>query len=297
MTEIANSDDVLHRAQQLETYITLSEETLKSLRIMKQEADSIIGSLGQRKDELNHHQQDLVEYLKKLQMVSQKADVLLTPMTDQKQELESLTKKLAEGIAGIDGVVQQKMEPLAEKLDHEVKALENEFHTTNEKFHKGLDGSVVDLLQKRDEIVKNLSQRVDSCEKLAGVQKAAVEEQGRTVEREGKDISDLRKALQELKATVEKQKQEFKSLTEKQNEEFKGLTQKQNEEFKGLVEKQKEEMTAQWEKRHQELNGTIAELNDKHIKNLEKDHAQIKSALNAVISKLGNVKFKKLLGL
>ncbi len=286
MTEIANSDDVLHRAQQLETYIALSEETLKSLRIMKQEADSIISSLGQRKDELNHHQQDLVDYLKKLQMVSQKADVLLTPMTDQKQELESLTKKLAEGIAGIDGIVQKKMEPLAERLDNELKALEEEFHTTNEKFHKGLDVSVVDLVQKEDETVKTLSQRVDRCEQITGVQKSGLEEQGRAIEREGKEIAELRKGLQELKAAVEKQKQELKSVTEKQQEELKGLVEKQKEEFNALVEK-----------RHQEMSGTIAELNDKHIKILEKDHAQIKSALNAVISKLGNVKFKKLLGL
>lgn len=286
MTEIVNSDDVLHRAQQLESYISLSEETLKSLRVMKQEADAILSSLGQRKDELNRHQQDLVDYLKKLQMVSQKADALLTPMTDQKQELEGLSKKLAEGIAGIDGLVQQKMELLAEKLDHEVKALEDEFHTTNEKFHKGLDGSVVDLVQKESETVKTLSQRVDRCEQIAGAQKPVIEEHGRAVEREGKEIAELRKGLQDLKAALEKQKQELKSAVDKQKEELKGLVDKQKEEFNALVEK-----------RLQEVSGTIAELNDKHIKILEKEHAQIKSALNAVISKLGNVKFKKILGL
>jgi hypothetical protein len=67
--------------------------------------------------------------------------------------------------------------------------------------------------------------------------------------------------------------------------------------LKGTIEKQKEELTALAEKLHQESKSTIAELNDKHIKTLEKDDAQLKSALNAVIAKLGNVKFKKLLGL
>jgi chromosome segregation ATPase len=286
MTETANSDDILKRAQQLESYVTLSEETLKSLRIMKQDADKIISSLEHRKDELSQHEQDLVDYLKKLQLVSQKADALLTPITDQKLEVENLSKKLKEGIAGIDGVIQQKMEPLVEKLDNEVKALEEEFHATNEKFHKGLDGSVVDLLQKADDTVNSLAQRVDGCEKIADAHKTALEEQRRAVEREGKDIAEIRKVLQELKVAAEKQRQELKDLSESQSEEFKKIAEKQKEEMIGLVEK-----------RHQELTSTITELNEKHIKNLEKDDAQIKSALNSVIAKLGNVKFKKLLGL
>jgi hypothetical protein len=286
MTEITDTDDILHRAQQLETYVTLSEETLKSLRIMKQEADKIIGSLGHKKDELSRHELDLVDYLKKLQLVSQKADALLTPITDQKLELENLSKQLADGIAGIDGVVQQKMEPLAQRLDQEVKALEDEFHATNEKFHKGLDGSVVDLIQKEDDNLKSLSQRVDRCDELGGAHKAALQEYGVVIEREGKEIVELRRAVQELKVTIEKQ-----------NQEFKGLTKKQGEELRGAVDKQREELTALVEKLHQETKSTITELNDKHIKTLEKDDAQLKSTLNVVIAKLGNVKFKKLLGL
>lgn len=286
MTEIIDTDDILRRAQQLESYVTLSEETLKSLRIMKQEADKIIGSLGHKKDELSRHELDLVDYLKKLQMVSQKADALLTPMTDQKQELESLSKKLDEGIAGIEGVVQQKIEPLIEKLDKEVKALEDEFKATNEKFHKGLDGSVADLVQKEDESLNLLSQRVEHCEQSEGAQKTALQEHGVVIEREGKEITELKKALQELKSNLEKQSREFRVFTEKQGEEL-----------KGAMDKQKEELTALAEKLHQESKSTIAELNDKHIKTLEKDDAQLKSALNAVIAKLGNVKFKKILGL
>jgi len=286
MAEIADTDDLLHRAQQLETYVTLSEETLKSLRVMKQEADKIIGSLGHKKDELSRHELDLVDYLKKLQLVSQKADALLTPMTDQKQEIESLSKKLDEGIAGIDGAVQQKMEPLVDKLDKEVKALEDEFHATNEKFHKGLDGSVVDLVQKEEESLNGLAQRVDRCEQFGGAHKAALQEHAIVLDREGKEIADLRKAVQELRTTLEKQSQDLKAVTEKQSEEW-----------TGIVNKQQEELTALVEQRHHETEAVIAELNDKHIKTLEKDDAQLKSALNAIIAKLGNVKFKKILGL
>ena len=275
MTEIVHSDDVLHRAQELESYVNLSEETLKSLRIMKQEADNIIKSLAQRKDELSRHEQDLVEYLKKLQLVSQKADALLTPITDQKLELESLTKKLDEGIAGIEGVVQQKVEPLVQTLDTKLKGLEERLGTTNETLQNSLEVKAAEFHQKQDELAKELSQRIDGCEKQAGVQKAALEEEGRTVEHEAKDISGLRKSLQELKEMLDKQKEEFKSVAEKQGEEL-----------KGLLEKQKGELT-----------GSLSELNEKHIKNLEKENAQIKSALNAIIAKLGNVKFKKLLGL
>jgi len=275
MSETLQSDDVINRAQELESYINQSQIALKALRSMREDAEQIVGSLNQKKDELSRHEQDLVDYLKKLQLVSQKADALLTPIVDQKQELDELSKKLADGIASIDGLVQKTVEPLGRQLEEKLKAIADELHATNETLHKEVNTSAASLRQNQDILVKNLSPRIDGCEKLGGSQKAALEEQRQAIEREGKNTLELRKAVQELKGSIEKQLQELKTQSEKQRAE---LT--------GLVEKQKGELGA-----------LISELSEKHIKVLEKDSAQIKSALNAIIGKLGNVHFKKLLGL
>lgn len=275
MTELVHSDDAANRIQELDTYISQALDALKSLRSMKEDADKIIGSLSQKKDELGRHEQDLAEYLKKLQLVSQKAEMLLTPIVDQKQELDTLGKKLSEGITGIEGVVQQKVDAAAEKLDGRISALEGELQTTSESLRKGIETNIADLLKKEDALVKNLSQRIDNCQTVGNSQKLALEGQGKLIERLGKDAVDLRGTIQNLKGMMEKQK-----------EDFKGVVAKQQEEFGGQLEKQK-----------QDLNGAIAELNEKHVKALEKEYAQVKSVLNAVVAKLENVKFKKLLGL
>lgn len=279
MSDSMQLDDVINRAQELETYVTQYQVALKALRSMKDDADKILGSLHQKKDELSRHEQDLIGYLKKLQLVTQKADTLLTPMTEQKDQLELLAKKLEAGISGLDATVQQKMEPLVNgletKIGEQIGGLRTEF-----------EESVTALLKKQEEVVKGLSQRFETDEKGTGTLKAAVDEERKMIEHGTKEAAELRKTLQELKAAVVQQKQEFK-----------GELNRQSEEFKSMAEKQKEELNALMEKRRQDVETSLTELREKHIKVLEKDEAQIKSTLNAIISKLGNVKFKKLLGL
>jgi len=45
------------------------------------------------------------------------------------------------------------------------------------------------------------------------------------------------------------------------------------------------------------IQAKLKELREDHILNLEKENAQMKSALNDLSTKLSNIKFKKLLGL
>ena len=246
---------------------------------MQEDADKIVVSLQHKKDELSRHEDDLVAYLKKLQLVTEKADAVLTPIVNQKQELEFLTKKLEEGLASLDGTVQQRVQPLLQELEAKigetVAALRNDFQT-----------GVSDVMKKLEELAKSLSGRVDAGEKASTALKSTLEETRRFLEQEKKDTAELKKTVQDLKNSVEKQKQEFKSELYKQGEEFKATS-----------EKQKEELKSQLDKRRQEVDATLTELSEKHIKVLEKDDAQFKSTLNAIIAKLGNVKFKKLLGL
>jgi hypothetical protein len=53
----------------------------------------------------------------------------------------------------------------------------------------------VDLVQKEDEGLKALSQRVDRCEQSEEAQKTALQEHGVVIEREGREITVLKKAL------------------------------------------------------------------------------------------------------
>ena len=275
MAEALQSDDVLNKARELETYITQYQVALKALRTMQEEADKIVSSLHQKKDELSRHEQDLVEYLKKLQLVSQKADAVLTPIVDQKQELETVRKKLEEGIASFDGMIEQKIEPRATKLEERITALIDEFHASHETLQKTMEAGVVELRKNHDAMLTKLSQRIDSCEKVEGSQKSILEGDRQTIQKEEKEIGELRNALRELKNLIEKQSQQLQAQADKQQSEVAALMEK----LKG------------------ELGGIISELNDKHIKVLEKESAQYKSTINALVSKLGNVKFKKLLGL
>lgn len=279
MSETLQPDDVISRAQELETYISQYQIALKALRAMQDEANKVVGSLHQKKDELSRHEEDLLAYLKKLQLVSEKADAVLTPVADQRQQLDALSKKLEEGVAGLDGMVQQRIGPL-------LKELETKIGESLTALRKEFEESVAAVLKRQEEIVKSLSQRFEVDEKGTGTLKVTVEEEKRMIEQGTKEAGELRKTLQELKGLVDKQKLEFK-----------GELNRQSEEFKSMAEKQKEELSALMEKRRQEIDGIVTELRDKHIKILEKDDAQIKSTLNALISKLGNVKFKKLLGL
>jgi chromosome segregation ATPase len=275
MGETLQSGDIINRAQELETYITQYQVALKALRTMQEEANKIVSSLHQKKDELSHHEQDLVEYLKKLQLVSQKADAVLTPIVDQKQELETLTKKLEEGIASIDGMIEEKVAPRTKTLEERLNAILDEFHSSHEAIQKTMESGVNNLRNNYDAMLTKLSQRIDSCEKVEGSHKSLLEGERQTIQKEEKEITELRNALHELKKLIENQSQQLKSQ----------------------AQQQQSEVTALMEKLKGELSGIIAELNDKHIKVLEKQSAQYKSTLNALISKLGNVKFKKLLGL
>lgn len=279
MSELVHSDDVAIRVQELDTYISQALDALKTLRGMKDEADKLIGSLVQKKDELGRHEQDLLEYLKKLQLVSQKAESVLNPIVEQKLELENLGKKLNEGVAGIEDLVQQKVSSTVEKLEGGIKTLGENLKSTGENLRKGLEANVADLLKKQDTMVKELGQRIENCQKGVDSHKPVLDGQGKLIERLGKESVELRGAMQKLKEMVEKQRLE-------QKEELKGVVAKQQEEFGGLLEKQKQELTS-----------VVAEMNDKHVKVLEKEYAQVKTILNAVVAKLGNVKFKKLLGL
>ncbi len=269
MADITQLDELFDKAKDLESYVGQSQIILKSLITAKEDATVIIRSLSQKQDELTRLQGDISGYLKSLQALSQKADAILSPMGDQKKELDELSKKVNEGISGIDGLIQEHLGEFARKFETKMMDLTTMMDTAAATSKKNLDTGIADLVQKQEALAKNLAQRLEKEEKTAAETLRA------GVEQEKKESAELRKTIQDLKGTLDRFKEDVQKV----------------------MAKQKEETDALAEKRYQELNAAVKELSDKHIKVLEKDSTQLKSSLNAIISKLGNVKFKKLLGL
>ncbi len=279
MTDITQLDDIFEKAKEIESYVGQSQIILKSLITAKEDAGAIIRSLSQKQDELTRLQQDIGGYLTTLQTVSQKAEALLTPMEDQKKELVDLAKKVEEGIAGIDGLIQQRLAEHSEQDEAKHKDITAALDTAVSTVRKDVDEEITGAIRKEDELLKNISQRIEKDEKVVETQRTVLETQKTVLEQEKKEAADLRKAIHDLKGMLDKFRGDLK------------------EEINGALTKQKEELTTGLDKRYQELNTSIKDLSDKHIKALEKDNTQIKSTLNSIISKLGNVKFKKILGL
>jgi chromosome segregation ATPase len=182
--------------------------------------------------------------------------------------------------------VEQRLKTVVEPLQAKQQELEAGLGTATTELRKDIETAVADLGRKQDELVKSLSERIEGSENVARSHTTALEEQNKTAEQAKKNAAELQKVLQDLKGVVEKQRQEFK-----------GLMERQHEELNNLLATQKEEESALVEQRRKELSDMIGELSEKRIKVLEKDDAQLKSTLNAIIAKLGNVKFKKILGL
>ncbi|HTP14108.1 MAG TPA: hypothetical protein VMM37_10780 [Bacteroidota bacterium] len=279
MTDIAQLDEIFEKAKEIESYVGQSQIILKSLITAKEDAGVIIRSLSQKQEDLTRLQQDISGYLKTLQTVSQKAEAILTPMDDQKKELAALARKVEEGIAGIDDTIRQRLGEHLEEDEAKHKDITVALDTAVSTVRKDVDAEITGAIKKEDDLLKSISQRIEKDEKVVETQRTVLETQKTVLEQEKKEAADLRKSIQELKGMLDKFRGDLK------------------EEINGALTKQKEELTSGLDKRYQELNASIKDLSDKHIKVLEKDNSQIKSTLNSIISKLGNVKFKKILGL
>lgn len=282
MTEILNAVDVLNRVHELDNYISQSLDVLKSLRVTKDDAEKIYQSLSLKMDELVRREQDFSDYLKTIQVVSQKADAIMSPIVQGKEELERLDKKVNEQLETIGGEIEKTIGSVTERLSGDQKALEEKLNDLVATLRKESEAINADVLRQQQEALTSLSQQIEAHQNASDAHQGvldthratmekhqtALEGQSKKVEQLRKDVAELVGAVQESKANLEKQRQEFADSLKKIHDEQK-----------------------------LEFETALTELREKHIKVLEKDDAQIKTALNGVIKKLSNVKFKKMLGL
>ena len=308
MNETTHSDDVKKSLQELNSYLSESTGILKSIRTMKEDAEKIVAALSQKKDELSRHEQDIVDYLEKIKLVWQKAEALLSPIQAEKEQLEVLDRKVAEALSGIDGAIQQKVDLLSGGLSGKQQALETELHESLAALRKELETSSADSVHAQHALVDKLSQRIDGAQQEMDTQKTVLDGLGNTVKKMGADDTELRRAAEGIKATLEKNRHDSDSALaglRRATEDIKATLEKDRHDFDSALvdvrQKQREELTAALtelqEKQKKEFQSSLDEMVDKSIKPLEKEYARIKSVLNAAVEKLNNVKFKKLLGL
>lgn len=242
MAEITSSDSVIKKLQEFDKYVSQSLEVLKTLRGIKDDVEKLNHSISEKKNELSRYEQELATFLKKAELVSKQADTILSPMLREKGELERLGKNLTDGLARLDSTLEGKIEEglalhselVKKELDglaQEKKELQeqadaffknilknserahtklSESHITfqekvNESIktvHKEIDTQIADFLYKQNALVSNLSQQIDSYQRLTDSLKSSIDTQSN-------QIGHLENQNTELRQTIERQSQEF----------------------------------------------------------------------------------------
>ena len=293
MAEITSSDGVIKKIQEFDEYLDQSMEVLRSLRGIKEDVEKQSLSFAQKSEQLSQYEKNLSTLWEKAQIVSQEIDEILSPIRKEKDELQRLDKKITEGLAEQDATIRSTIEQglnvQAELIRQEMVKLnqaQTEFHQRADAFFKSflkytnkelekhrdaqqafqtkigegieatrkeMESRIADFLYKQNALVVNLSQQIDSYQRLTESLKSALDIQSRQVAYLESQNSEHRQAAENIKRDLKQQGGEFDTK--------------------------------------------LKELREDHILNLEKENAQMKSALNDLSTKLSNIKFKKLLGL
>lgn len=244
MAKITSSDGVIKRLQEFDKYVGQSLDVLETLRGIKDDVEKLNRSISEKKNELTRYEQELTQFLKKAELVSKQADSILAPILKEKEGLEKLDRKLTDGLAKLDVTLESKIEEglalhgelvkkeidmliqekkeLQEQADAFFKKIlkysETELaklgesqkafqQTVNESIlivRKELDTQIADFLYKQNALVTNLSQQIDSYQRLT-------ESLASTLEKQSGQINELENQNIELRQIIERQSQEFNS--------------------------------------------------------------------------------------
>lgn len=293
MAEITSSEGVIKKIQEFDEYLDQSMEVLRSLRGIKEDVEKQSLSFAQKSEQLSQYEKNLSTLWEKAQNVSQEINEILSPIRKEKDELQRLDEKITEGLAEQDvtirSTIEQGLSVQAELIRQEMVKLnqaQTEFHQRADAFFKSflkyankelekqhdaqqtfqnklgeaiettrkeMESKIADFLYKQNALVVNLSQQIDSYQRLT----------------------------ESLRSTLEVQTGKITYL------------ESENSEHRQATESTKRDLKQQGE----EFDTKLRQLREDHVLNLEKENAQMKSALNDLSTKLSNIKFKKLLGL
>lgn len=185
MAEITNSKSIIEKIKEFDKCVEQSLETLKTLRKIRNDAEKLTKDLSRSKNELDRHEKALLDSLQKAQNVSGKITQILSPILKEKEELERLDRQLSTGITEAENRLQRKVEKgLTENLElvqtgldqikDEKRKFVSKIEKKTEETRKELDGKIVEFLYKQNALVSNLTQQIDSYQRLTDSQSQKV---------------------------------------------------------------------------------------------------------------------------
>ena len=249
MAEITSSDGVIKKIQEFDEYLDQSMEVLRSLRGIKEDVEKQSLSFSQKSEQLSQYEKNLSTLREKAQIVSQEIDEILSPIRKEKDELQRLDKKITEGLAEQDATIRSTIEQglnvQAELIRQEMVKLnqaQTEFHQRADAFFKSflkyankelekhrdaqqafqtkideateatrkeMESKIADFLYKQNALVVNLSQQIDSYQRLTESLKSALDMQSRQIAHLESQNSEHRQAAENIKRDLKQQGGEF----------------------------------------------------------------------------------------
>jgi len=293
MSEITSSDGVIKKIQEFDQYLDQSMEVLRSLRSIREDVEKQSHSFAQKSEQLSQYEEQLDKLLRKAQFVSQNTDAILSPILKEKEELERLGERLTEGLARQDATIQSKIDQgltiQAEPVRQEMAKLnqaQTEFHQRADAFFKSFLKYANKELEKQYDAHQAFQTKID--EAIEVTRKEMDSKIADFLYKQNALVVNLYQQIDSYQRFTES----LKSALDTQNGQITHL-ESENSEHRQSIKTIKHDLKQQGE----EFDSKLRELNEKHIHNLEKENAQMRSVLNELTTKLNNMKFKKLLGL
>ncbi len=275
MAEITTSDGVIKKIQEFDEYLDQSMEVLRSLRGIKEDVEKQSLSFSKKSGQLSQYEKNLSTLWEKAQIVSQEIDEILSPIRKEKDELQRLDKKITEGLAEQDATIRSTIEQglnvQAELIRQEMVKLnqtQTEFHQRADAFFKSflkyankelekhhdaqqafqtkmsegieatrkeMESRIADFLYKQNALVANLSQQIDSYQRLTESLKSALDMQSRQIAHLESQNFEHRQAIENIKNGLKQQGEEFDTKLKELREDHILNLEKENAQMKSLL--------------------------------------------------------------
>jgi len=235
MAEITKSDEVIKKIQEFDNYLNQSLEVLKSLRKIREDVDNQNKMLSQKREEMTRFENDMSAFWDKAKTVSQEIDKILSPIRKEKEELERLDNKITDRLAQLDVAIQTKIEQGLLVQAETQKAFQKQIEYVIDATRKELDSKIADFLYKQNALVSNLSQQIDSYQRLSESLKSNLESQNQQIKHLESENTELLNIIESIKQLLDKQRQDFSTTLDELQERHIQKLEKENAEMKSVL--------------------------------------------------------------
>lgn len=218
MAEITNPDAVIKKIQEFDSYMSQSIDVLKSLNRIEEDVRKQTQALSEKRLELAQFEKELSDLRAKASTIDQEADRLLNPIRKETRQLQELDNKLTDGLARLDSTIQNKMEHGMSVQAEARKAFEAHIKSVIDESRKEHDSKIADFLYKQNALVSNLSQQIDSYQRLTESLKSEIKRQKEQISLFETENSRLLNLIQSVRDLLQTQRQESEAALKKLQE-------------------------------------------------------------------------------